>query len=149
MCRVRPQLLERWLARDPATLGLAASPSSRQLLRSTFLFYLPKEAESRFAELVLEIRDFLRLKQEKSMSDKGGLRGYYRIDGRPRMALTILKGCFRDYEDLDLSFNYVPFAISAAANVFLTVLPAASKPLLESSRGFSRVACSFAAAPWS
>ena len=48
----------------------------RQLLRSTFLFYLPPEdgrlihflsvsgqAESRFAELVVEIRDFLRLKQ--------------------------------------------------------------------------------------
>eukprot|EP00913_Durusdinium_trenchii_P004232 g3924.t1 len=106
---VRPELLDRWLPRDPTTLDVAAQPLSRQLLRSNFFFYLPSEAESRFGDLVLALREALRLRQEASRSESGGLRGFYRIDGR-------------DYEDLDLSFQFYPFAILAAANVLLTVL---------------------------
>lgn len=107
--QVRPELLERWLPRDSWSLEVASLPFSRQILRSTFLFYLPLEASSRFEALTSRVREQLLLRQEKSMDNNGGLRGFYRIDGR-------------DFDDLDLSFKFIPLACFAGANVLLTTL---------------------------
>lgn len=107
--QVRPELLERWLPRDSWSLEVASLPFSRQILRSTFLFYLPLEASSRFDALTSRVREQLLLRQEKSMDNNGGLRGFYRIDGR-------------DFDDLDLSFKFIPLACFAGANVLLTTL---------------------------
>ena len=115
--QVRPELLERWLPRDATTLDVAAQPLSREILRSTFLFYLPLEATGKFQELTTRIREEMQLRQVESTDDGGGLRGFYRIDGR-------------DYDDLDLSFKFIPLAICAAANVLLTTLILTRRVLL-------------------
>lgn len=107
--QVRPELLERWLPRDSWSLEVASLPFSRQILRSSFLFYLPLEASSRFEALTARAREELLLRQEKSMESNGGLRGFYRIDGR-------------DVDDLELSFKFIPLACFAGANVLLTTL---------------------------
>eukprot|EP00435_Cladocopium_sp_Y103_P027800 s358_g6.t2 len=91
------------------SLNYAKFSRWRQILRSTFLFYLPLEASSRFDALTSRVREQLLLRQEKSMDNNGGLRGFYRIDGR-------------DFDDLDLSFKFIPLACFAGANVLLTTL---------------------------
>ncbi|CAJ1383391.1 unnamed protein product [Effrenium voratum] len=107
---VRPQLLERWLPRDPATRREAAGPESRQLLRSTFLFYLPPADVPRFHSFVEEtLRPRLRKMQDESLGEEGGLRAFYKIDGRA-------------YDDLDRSFQHLPLLVLAAVNVLVTVL---------------------------
>lgn len=82
---VEPSLLERWLSQGADS---ADQEDARRLLRSTFLFYFPSEELPSFLRFVdEELRPFLVQLQDASEEASGGLRGFFRIDGRDLLDL--------------------------------------------------------------